>query len=134
MKRLSLHLGFARAGGIALLACALNCANAAGVACDEALAAKAWTKCAACHSMTPQETGKLGPNLHGVIGRKAGSLEQFVFSPALSRADFQWTPEMLDAFLANPQKTVPNNRMPFAGLPNVKERTALVCTLVQSAQ
>jgi cytochrome c len=102
--------------------------------CPQELAAKAWSKCIACHSVDPGETGKLGPNLHGLFNRKAGSLEGYVYSPAMSKADFEWTPALLDVFLQSPQKAVPNNRMPFAGLGNAKERAALVCRLSETAK
>jgi cytochrome c len=128
------HQTFRLLSGLIFAAAQSLPAQAAGAACDVTLSNKAWSKCAACHSLTPNEAGKAGPNLYGVVGRRAGSLESFVFSPAISKSDIVWTVELLDAFLANPQKVVPNNRMPFSGLPNAKERAALVCTLNQGTK
>ncbi len=71
----------------------------------------------------------LGPNLHGVIGRKAGSLEGFIYSPAMKASDVVFTIEKLDAFLAAPQDVVPQTRMPFSGLKNPEDRAAVICKI-----
>ena len=118
----------------ALALLAAPAVKAADAGCAPELADRAWSKCTACHSVDKDEAGKLGPNLHGLFSRKAGSLPGFVYSPAMSQAGFEWTPAQLDTFLANPQKAVPNNRMPFGGLPNAKERAALVCKLHQTTK
>src|SRR5262249_3200075 len=70
--------------------------------------------CAACHSV---ETGvnNVGPSLHAVFGRRAGDLVDFRYSPALKRSGITWTAQTLDEFIADPQKIVPANRMPYGG-------------------
>jgi cytochrome c len=87
-------------------------------------------QCAACHSL---EAGKneLGPTLHGLFGRKSAS-ESTIYSPAMKRANITWTPELLDAFLADPQSGVfRGNRMPFSGMPDSQERIDLTAYLKQ---
>ena len=74
--------------------------------------------CAACHSDKPDA---LGPNLAGVIGRKAGSRDDFRYSPAMTRAGFTWDAGSLRDYLADPQAKVKGNRMPFAGLNDPKD-------------
>jgi cytochrome c len=69
-----------------------------------------------------------------VFGRKAGSLADFRYSPALKRSGITWTPETLDIFLADPQKTVPNNRMPYAGMPDAADRADLIAFLLKTAK
>jgi len=69
--------------------------------------------CAACHS---EKADAIGPNLRGVYGRKAGSLEDFRYSNAMKRANFVWDEDNLRAYLKDPQAKVKGNRMPFAGL------------------
>ena len=69
--------------------------------------------CAACH--TGRADG-LGPNLKGVYGRKAGTLEDFRYSPAMKRADFVWDDANLREYIYDPQGKVKGNRMPFSGL------------------
>jgi cytochrome c len=74
--------------------------------------------CAACHSDKPDA---LGPNLAGVIGRKAGSRDDFRYSPAMTRAGFNWDAGSLHDYLADPQAKVKGNRMPFSGLSDPKD-------------
>ena len=74
--------------------------------------------CAACHSDKPDA---LGPNLVGVIGRKAGSRDDFRYSNAMQRAGFTWDAASLRQYLADPQAKVKGNRMPFSGLNDPKD-------------
>jgi cytochrome c len=88
-------------------------------------------ECAACHSEA-KGVQSVGPDLHGVIGRKAATLEDFRYSPAMKRSGLTWTPQALDAYLADPQKTVPQNRMPYAGVPDAKDRADLIAYLKEA--
>ena len=74
--------------------------------------------CAACHSDKPDA---LGPSLVGVIGRKAGSRDDFRYSNAMMRAGFNWDAGNLRQYLADPQAKVKGNRMPFSGLNDPKD-------------
>ena len=74
--------------------------------------------CAACHSDKPDA---LGPSLVGVIGRKAGSRDDFRYSNAMTRAGFNWDAGNLRQYLADPQAKVKGNRMPFSGLNDPKD-------------
>jgi len=61
---------------------------------------------------------RLGPNLHNIIGRKAGSLPNFGYSSAMKGADFVWDTGKLDSFIAKPDEVVPGNNMkPYGGSP-----------------
>ena len=84
--------------------------------------------CAACHKL---EAGanNVGPSLHDIFSRKAGTLEDFRYSPAMKRSGIVWTPEALDKFIADPQATVPANRMPYAGMANPGDRADLIAYL-----
>jgi cytochrome c len=91
-------------------------------------------QCIACHSFDPAQNGA-GPNLKGLFGRKAASVSDFVYSPPLRRADFVWTPELLDKFLADPQAPpFRGNRMPFAGMPEAQARADLVAYLKEASK
>lgn len=81
-------------------------------------------QCLGCHSLTP---GKhlAGPSLHGLVGRPAGSLEDFDYSPALREAEFVWSAETLDAFLAGPDAFLPGTRMVFWGLEEEPRRRVI---------
>lgn len=86
----------------------------------------------AAKSVTPSKqdspTGT-GPNLHGVVGRKIGSVKGFRYSKAMKKADFVWDEERLDAYLANPRKYLPKNRMSFPGLKKAKDRADVIAYL-----
>jgi cytochrome c len=86
--------------------------------------------CAACHSLDPG-VNKIGPSLHGIIGRKAGSEPGFAYSPAMKSAGFDWTPAKLAAYLNSPQSTVPGDRMPYAGTNNMDMAKSIVDYLEQ---
>ena len=83
-----------------------------------------YAPCAACHST--DGTAGLGPSLKGVFGRKAGTASGFTFSPAMKRSGLTWDDKTLEAFLADPQKLVPGNAMPFPGVADAKQRTEII--------
>jgi cytochrome c len=87
----------------------------------------AFAKCAACHSLDGKNS--LGPDLHGVVGRKAGSVEGFRYSRAMKNATIVWDEKTLDTFLDDPQKVAPGTTMPFSGIANARERADLVAYL-----
>ncbi|BBE32558.1 hypothetical protein SmB9_02160 [Sphingosinicella microcystinivorans] len=70
----------------------------------------------------------MGPNLSGVVGRKAGTGE-FNYSPAMKDSGIVWTSEKLDAFLLKPAATVKGTRMAFAGLPQPNDRANVIAYL-----
>lgn len=72
--------------------------------------------CAVCHHDTQKAPPSVGPNLFGVVGRKAGSLPGYAYSPAMKRSGLTWTPDELKLYLASPAKVVPGNKMPFMGV------------------
>ncbi len=91
-------------------------------------------QCSACHSLAAGQNG-LGPNLHGLFGRKSASVGDYVYSPPLRRANVVWTPELVDKFLADPQSgAFRGNKMPFAGLPDAQARADLIAYLKAAAQ
>jgi cytochrome c len=66
--------------------------------------------CRTCHT-TKEGDNRLGPNLHKIIGRKAGSLANYGYSSAMKGADFVWDKEKLNRFIAKPDEIVPGNNM-----------------------
>lgn len=98
--------------------------------CDVEAGKKQFNKCAACHSVEPG-VQLMGPSLHGLMGRKVGSLEGFPFSEAMATADFIWTEETLDAFMASPMQYLPGTVMPFGGIRKAEQRQALNCYIKQ---
>jgi cytochrome c2 len=109
---------------------------AAGAACadgDAARGEKRFEECATCHSTQAGVNG-VGPSLHDVFGRKAGGLDDYRYSPAMKRSGITWTPQALETFVADPQKAVPNNRMPFAGMPDAADRADLIAYLEKASK
>jgi|SRR4029077_1316259 cytochrome c len=91
---------------------------------------KVFENCRACHAASG-DANEVGPSLRGVFGRRAGERDDFRYSPALKRSGITWTPQTMDEFVADPQKMVPANRMPFAGLPDARDRADLIIYLLQ---
>jgi cytochrome c len=83
--------------------------------------------CATCHAT--DRTDRVGPGLGGVIGRKAGTVPGFHYSDAMKNSGIVWDAKILDAYLEAPQKVVPGNRMPYAGLDDSTDRADLVAYL-----
>jgi cytochrome c len=91
---------------------------------DAVAGKKAFAACGVCHAVVANKNG-VGPSLFGITGKAAGSSAGFKYSDAMKAAG-KWTPEKLDAFLADPKKTVPGNKMPFAGIKDPKRRADIV--------
>lgn len=93
---------------------------------------RVFKKCAACHAVGEGASNKVGPHLNDVIGRIAGSLPDYKYSPAMSEAGSSglvWADEALDAFLANPREVVNGTKMTFAGLRKEEERRDVIAYL-----
>ena len=85
-------------------------------------------QCATCHSLNTADPPRMGPELAGVIGRKAGSVPGFHYSPGFAQADFTWDPDRLDAYLTNPQSVIPGAVMPYKQA-NPETRHAIISYL-----
>jgi len=107
----------------------------AGAPAAEAEAARGqrvFQQCYACHSVERRETGLPGPNLAGVVGRRAASRPGFDYSPAMrarGAAGLRWTEAELDRYLADPEAAVPRTSMSYVGLRNAADRRAVIAYL-----
>ncbi len=82
--------------------------------------------CRTCHAIDPGDN-RLGPTLHGVVGRKAGTVEGYSYSPGFKTTDLVWTEENLDKFIENPNAVFPGSNMAtFAGLSDADQRKAII--------
>lgn len=86
-------------------------------------------QCKACHTVDKGGRNRAGPNLYGVVGRPVASVDGFRYSAALSAYGGEWTPDRLDAYLANPRAEVPGTRMSFRGLKDPSDRASVIAFL-----
>lgn len=86
--------------------------------------------CKGCHDLEAGVPNKVGPNLHGVVGRRAGASEGFRYSEALAQSGIVWTPETLDGFLRQPGAMIRGNGMAFAGIANDADRASLIAWML----
>jgi nitrite reductase (NO-forming) len=112
------------AGGSAVGAATTVVAGSA----DSAAGRQVFRKCQACHSVEPGKN-MLGPSLGGIIGRKAGTAPGYSYSPAMNDASIVWDAKSLDAYLTEPEKVVPGNKMPFPGLKTDQDRADVIAYL-----
>ncbi len=105
----------------------------AAVSGDVASGKLVFRKCQACHSLEPGKNG-LGPSLSSIVGKKAASVAGFNYSPAMKSSNLTWDVATLDAYLIDPQKSVPGNKMPFPGLKTENERKAVIAFLATGSQ
>jgi cytochrome c len=75
-----------------------------------------YASCSVCHTLVKNRKW-IGPSLHGIFGRKAGTMENFVYSKAMRESGIVWDAESIDQWIQNPRAFVPGTRMYFKGLP-----------------
>jgi cytochrome c len=88
---------------------------------DEAGAAEL-QRCKICHSLDKGGPNRVGPNLFGIFGRKAGAVPGFNYSAEMKQSEIVWNDEAMAAFLRDPRAVIPGNHMSF---PGIKDETAL---------
>jgi cytochrome c len=87
--------------------------------------------CRACHSLEKGGTNMIGPALYGFFGTEVGTRSGFEYSAVMRNADFIWTPEAMNAWLAQPGRFLPGNRMTFAGVLDQEDRDDVIAYLLQ---
>ncbi|HCB74955.1 c-type cytochrome [Sphingomonas yantingensis] len=94
-------------------------------------AAKGKTDFATCSTCHAVEAGvnKIGPSLHAVVGRKAGSVAGYSYSTANKNSGITWTEDKLFQYLQNPQRVVPGTKMAFAGWSDAQKRADVIAYL-----
>jgi cytochrome c len=85
-------------------------------------------QCATCHTTNMSDPARQGPTLFKIVGRPAGKADGFHYSSGFATADFVWDDARLDAYLANPQATVPGSIMAYRQ-PKAETRAAIIAYL-----
>jgi cytochrome c len=98
---------------------------------DAASGEEIYARCAACHALGYD---RVGPRHCGLLGRKAGAVPGFDYSPAMKKSRITWTAKTLDAFLADPGRTVPGTTMTYAGVPDANDRADLIAYLDEASK
>ncbi|MBS4045148.1 MAG: cytochrome c family protein [Alphaproteobacteria bacterium] len=93
--------------------------------------AELWGKCRACHTLEARGRNLVGPRLHGVFGKKAGSVPDYRYSEVMKNSKVIWTEQTMDAYLAATQDFMPGNKM-YGGLAIAQDRVDLIAWLKQA--
>ena len=88
-----------------------------------------YAQCLSCHAL---DHNVVGPKHCGLLGRRAGSVQGFDYSPAMRRSGITWNAATLDRFLADPMKAVPGTSMVYAGVADTQQRADLIAWLTQA--
>ncbi len=99
-----------------LILLAADQAAAVAPAVDIAAGQKAFAPCASCHQVGPSARGAFGPQLNGILGRRAGSTLDYNYSTAMKNAKIVWSAQSLAAFIQDADRVVPGTKMRFFSL------------------
>ncbi len=100
---------------------------------DAARGAELWAKCKACHTLEANGLHIVGPRLHALFGRRAGTQPGYNYSPVMRDSGVVWSDETLDRYLAATQDFLPGNKM-YGGLAITQDRLDLIAWLKQATR
>jgi cytochrome c2 len=92
-----------------------------------------FNQCKPCHSLEAGKNG-IGPTLHGLLGRKAGTVPGYSYSAAMQSSGIVWNEDTLAKFLADPSTFVPGTKMVSAGIRDKAQLDDLIAYLKEATQ
>lgn len=96
---------------------------------DAARGKQIFGRCMACHAIGAGAKNQIGPELNGLFGRKAGSVESYTYSPANKNSGVVWDEGTFAQYIRDPKKMVPGTKMIFPGIKNETEINDLIAYL-----
>jgi cytochrome c len=91
-------------------------------------------QCKTCHTVDKDGRNGVGPNLHGVFGRKAGTAQGFSASEAMTKSGIAWDDKSLAEYLKDPKGRVPGGKMVYAGLKRQEQLDDMIAYLKKATQ
>jgi cytochrome c len=116
---------------VATLAFAVPAAGALAAGDPAAGEAVFKQKCAVCHKIGAGAKNFVGPELNGIIGRKAGAAAGFSYSDGVKNAGFEWDAAKLHTWLTDPKAMIAGTKMIFPGLPKESDRDNVIAYISQ---
>jgi cytochrome c len=101
---------------LAVVGLAFASTSAAVADGDIAKGEKVFKKCQTCHAVGPAATNRVGPILNGIVGKSAGKVAKYTYSPAMKSSGLTWDKATLKKYLKDPKALVPGTKMVFVGL------------------
>jgi cytochrome c len=95
---------------------------------DAANGKNVFAQCQSCHVVEAGQN-RTGPSLAGIVGRAAGTVEGYNYTPANANSGITWSKEKMFQYLENPQRVIPGTKMAFAGLPEAQDRADIIAYL-----
>jgi cytochrome c len=114
-----------------LAAIVLAASTAAASAQDVAAGEQSFKKCLPCHSVGEGAKNKVGPELNGLDGRKAGTAEGFNYTEGNKNSGITWSESVFKDYIKDPRAKIPGTKMVFAGIKNEQEVNDLWAYLKQ---
>jgi cytochrome c len=121
---------------LSLLASAILVVATAGARADgdPDMGKRQFAPCSACHTVEDGGPDKLGPNLHGIFGRKAGTKPGFEYSDALKNAGITWDADKINTWITKPAAMFPGTKMAFIGISKDEVRANIIAYLQQATK
>lgn len=101
---------------------------------DAAKGERAFSQCKTCHTVDKGGKNGVGPNLAGVFGRKAGTVDGFKYSEAMTGSGIVWDGKTLAEYLKDPKGRIPGNKMAFVGIKRQDQLDDLIAYLQKATQ